>query len=82
MCRQTMALESLVRYLPAPLRLYFAKSTRWQVEAVFRNEVIAAALCCSKFSKFVADGDRRGTRLREGKIVLVKEVTKEGGRCS
>lgn len=49
----------MVECLPAPLRLYFVKSIKWQVEAVFRDEVIAA-LCCSKSSRFSGDEAGRG----------------------
>lgn len=68
-----MALQSLVRSFPSLLRLYLAKSTGWQVEAAFRDEVIAE-WCCSKLLRFAGDEERRGTCLRERKTVLVKEA--------
>lgn len=66
MCRQMMALQSVVGCLPAPLRLYFVKSTRWQVEAAFRDEVIAA-LCGSKFFEFSGDEENTTPVLRGGR---------------
>lgn len=69
-----MTLQSVVGCLPAPLRLYFVKSIKWQVEAAFRGEVIAA-LCCSKAFEVARDQKRHGNCLSEMKTALVKEVT-------